>query len=68
MRGQPHPESGRSLVLSNPESGGFPGSAAETRHNLPSPFTIDQGFHPNPALLGNDKTWRPTPDQDEGIA
>jgi hypothetical protein len=27
----------------------------ETRHNLPWPFTIHQGFHPNPALLGNDQ-------------
>jgi hypothetical protein len=46
----------------------FDRSQTETRHNLPSPFTIHQGFHPNPALLGNDQTWRRTPDQDEGIA
>jgi hypothetical protein len=43
-------------------------SEVETRHNPPSPFTIHQGLHPNPALLGNNETWRLIPDQDEGIA
>jgi len=40
----------------------------ETRHNRPSPFTIHQGFHPNPALLRDDQTWRRTTNEDEGIA
>ena len=46
----------------------FTSLMGETRHNPPSPFTIHQGLHPNPALLGNDETWRLIPDQDEGIA
>jgi len=40
----------------------------ETMHNKPSPFTMQQGPIPNPALLRKQHTWRRTPDQDEGIA